>query len=245
VKRLIGVLLLLAAGCSGFDPPTSDRLKGLPLDPLQDPPTSTPPRISHTRCRFHLSVDSPSLAGEFDGIAVAVSGVSRPVVRAQLFGDFGPKILDLMCRPDRIVGYFPQTREGIDCALPGEAAPHFVLFMGASLLEEFLPRVGRPRVTGIRDEDGGSWLRLQPAIEGLETVRFMSRSSDAKKRKYRWMYGLGWEEDWPTAEECRIAASGVSIRVRILERTLEAPVKPESLELTLPADVRIVKGTRK
>lgn len=192
-----------------------------------------------------MSLDSPWLAGEFDGVVVAHRFDLNPVVRVQLFGDLGPKMVDLVARPDRIVGYFPQTREGIDCDLPGEASPHLLLFLGASLVEEFLGWVDRSRVTGVRAEDGGAWLRLRPMIHGTSSHLFLDRASRAKKRRVSWMTGVGWEETWTGPAECRITAPNLTIDVKILERTLQPPATLESMSLAIPGDVRLVKGSRK
>lgn len=243
MRRQIGILLLFAAGCSGFDQPTADRLEGLPLD--REDRTSSPRSQTYARCRFRMSLDSPWLAGEYDGIVVAHRFMLNPVLRVQLFGDLGPKMADLVARPDRIVGYFPQTREGIDCDLPREASPHLLLFLGASLIEEFLGWVDRSRVTGVRTEGEGAWLRLRPSIHGTESLLFLERGSTAKKRRISWMTGVSWEEVWTGPDECRISAPNLSIRVRILERSLQAPATLESMELRLPEDIRIVKGSRK
>jgi hypothetical protein len=243
VKRHLAPLLLLVAGCVGFDQPTSARLEGLPLD--REDRASSPRSQTYARCRFRMSVDSPWLAGEFDGIVVAHRFMLNPVLRVQLFGDLGPKMVDLVARPDRIVGYFPQTREGIDCDLPREATPHLLLFLGASLTEEFLGWGDRSRVTGVRAEGDGAWLRLRPTIPGTAPLLYVERGSTAKKRHVSWMTGVSWDEVWPTPEECRITAPNLSIRVRILERSLEPPATLESMKLTLPDDVRIVKGSRK
>lgn len=237
MRRRIAVLLLCAAGCTSFDQPSDDRLRGLPLD--RESPSGT------VRCRFRMSLDSPWLAGEYDGVVVAHRSPFNPVLRVQLFGDLGPKMVDLVARPDRIVGYFPQTRDGIDCELPREASPHLLLFVGASLVEEFLGRVDASRVTGVRNENGGAWLRLRPAIQGTESLLYLHRSSPERTRRVSWTTGVWWEEHWSGPEECRITAPRLSIRVKILERTVHAPAALESMELKLPEDIRIVKGSRK
>lgn len=237
MRRLLAVLLsLTAAGCAAFDAPTDDRLRGIPLDPDAGGPTTT-------RCRFQMSIDSPVLAGEFEGVVVARRSPTDPVLRAQLFGDVGPKFAELMARPDRIVGYFPQTREGIDCSLPQEASPHLLLLVGASLVEEFLTRVDRSRVTGVRYEGGETWLRLRPAIPGTEC--HLRKDVSAKIRRFSWMTGVHWMEVWPTPDECRISAPGIWIRVKILERTHPPLATLATMDLKLPDDVRIVQGSRK
>jgi len=60
-----------------------------------------------------MSVDSRWLAGEFDGVVLAHEGAS-PIARAQLFGDLGPKIFDLV-RP-------PGAHRGILFRRPGKGS---------------------------------------------------------------------------------------------------------------------------
>lgn len=245
MKRTAGLLLLLAAGCAGFDPPTPQRLSSLHVSPVR---TNWYPRTGALilRSRFQASVDSAWLAGEFDGVVVADPRPGAPRLRAQLFGDLGPKAADLLVRPDRIVGWFPQTHEGVDCAIPDEAARHPLLFMGASLAEELLGQDTGDRVTGIREEDGGAWLRLQPVLPGVEVHRFVSASDPAvKRRRFSWMLGIHWEEDWRSAEECLITAPGLRLRIRLLERSATPAAEAPAIELTLPQDVRLVAGSRK
>jgi hypothetical protein len=245
VKPLTGFLLLLAAGCAGFDEPTAERLKGLPLRPSLTEEGGYPRR---TFVRFQMSVDSSWLAGEFEGVAVAwEGGLARPHVYAQLFGDLGPKVAELLVAADRIVGYFPQTREGIDCAIPREASPHPLLFVGASLAEELLSRETAAEVTGIREDSDGTWLRLRPFLQGTEVHRLLSRGNpELKRRRYWWMFGVHWEEDWISPAECRISAPHLSMRVKILERQEKETGVPGAVRgLILPDDVRIVAGSRK
>jgi hypothetical protein len=237
VRRLLGPLLLAAIGCSGFERPTSDQLQLLV-------PSTSPPTPVLERLRIRMSLDSAWLAGEFDGVVVAMRGPEGPVVRVQLFGDLGPKMLDLLARPERIVGFFPQTSEGIDCALPDEASPHLLLFMGASLLERFA-RETPARILGVREELEGYCVNLRPTVRGTEVHTFHDRGGRPTKRRIWWMYGLSWDEEWPGADELRISAAKLSIRVRILERNADATIKPGTLELILPSDVRLTKGSRK
>jgi hypothetical protein len=191
-----------------------------------------------------MSVDSPSFAGEFEGVVLAKQEIGGPAVRMQLLGDVGPKMLDLLARPDRITGYFPQTREAVDCSLPKEAAPHPLLFMGASLIEKFTP-VTRERVAGIREEGQGRWLNLRPAVAGMTTQVFQTKSGSLEKRRHSWMTGVGWEEEWTNADTCTITGPKISIHLKILEWIAEPQAKPAALELALPLDVRIVAGSRK
>jgi hypothetical protein len=191
-----------------------------------------------------MSVVSPWLTGEFDGVALAADRSPSPSVRVQVFGDLGPKMLDLAARPDRIVGYFPQTMEGVDCLLPGEAAPHLLLFMGVTLLEDLLP-FRRSRVVGLQDEEDGVWLRLKPLVPGLTTDVFRSRAGETQKRRFSWIYGISWEELRTGVDEWRIAAPRIDIRLKIVERDHAPPARMEAMDLSLPADARLSRGSRK
>lgn len=191
-----------------------------------------------------MSVVSPWLTGEFDGVALLADRSPSPSARVQVFGDLGPKMLDLASRPDRIVGYFPQTMEGVDCALPGEAAPHLLLFMGVTVFEDLLP-FRRSRVVGIREEDGGTWLRLKPLVPGLTTDLFRTRAGEWGRRRFSWIYGIEWEETRTGADEWRIAAPRIDIRLKIVERDHAPPARLEVMDLSLPADVRLSRGSRK
>jgi len=234
--RLLAVLLLAAGGCSGFAPPTDEDFRRLRLDPAPRHPEAV-------RYRIRLSVDSAWLAGEFDGVVLAREGPS-PVARMQLFGDVGPKVLDLLARPDRILGYFPQTHEGVDCRLPGEAAPHPILFLGASLLED-LADLTEDRVLGVRPDPQGWWLDLKPAVPGMRSEALRSRDGRTIERRFRWTYGVGWSERREGPDESEVRASGLSLRVRVLETSsLEKP-PARAFELDVPGDVRIVEGSRK
>lgn len=237
MRLLLGLVLLAATGCTGFTPPTPNQLLFLSS---QDPePSSVVDRF-----RVQLSLDSPKLAGEFDGVVLARHGGIPPVVRLQLFGDLGPKMLDLLATPTRIVGYFPQAREGIDCELPDEASPHFLTFLGGTLVEHFAERPGS-RVVGVRTDPDGLWLRLRPVIPGLTVDALREPSGRISKRRFSWMYGVSWHEEWPSPEEMRLSASGLTLRVKILERTSGIVPKKGALELTLPEDVRVVEGRRR
>lgn len=238
MRRLARLLLLSAAGCSGFAAPTPALLDELGIA------AAAPATGAAIRCRIRMSIDSPWLAGEFEGIVAALKEGTSAVVRAQLFGDVGPKMVDLLARRDRIIGFFPQAREGVDCALPDEEALHPLVLMGATLVEDFSELV-RERVDGLRPEDGGTWLRLRPAVLGPSVRTFLTRDRACTRRQFRWMYGLGWEEEWTTPDECRITAANLRIRVTILERQRSATLPSSIFELALPADVRIAKGSRK
>jgi hypothetical protein len=231
VRRLLPVVLILAAGCSSYASPTEAQLRQIPFAPA-DPKT--------VRHRVHLSLDSKWLAGEFDGVVIAEAGI----VRAQLFGDLGPKMIDLLARADRILGYFPATREGVDCALPREAVPHPLLFLGATLLED-LAAVDRTRVVGVLESDDGWWLDLKPLVPGMRSEVLLARDGRILERRLRWMYGVSWTETWKKPDQAEIDASGVSIRVRLLGSERVEPRPARAFDLELPADVTLAGGSRK
>lgn len=239
MRRFVAALLFCGAGCAGFEPPTAEQLQAIDL-----PRTFSGSKDAATRLRVRVSVDSPWLAGEFDGVVLAKDLGTKPAVRIQLFGDVGPKIVDLSARRDRIVGYFPQAREGVDCALPREAARHLLLFLGASLLERFTPKVSG-HVEGVREEDGGLWIKLSPAIEGMTSTVYRDRAGAMSLRRLSWMAGISWEESQTADKELRIRAPRMSVRVRILEQTDDVAVRPGMMDVVLPEDVRIVEGSRK
>jgi hypothetical protein len=237
VRGIRALLFVIAAGCSGFVPPTSSDLERMGI-------AGRTSLSGYTRLRIRMSLDSASLAGEFEGVVLARLGDGGPVIRMQLFGDLGPKVIDLMVRPNHIVGVIPPTREAVDCALPGEATPHPLLFMGATLAEHF-SGVTAPRVLGVREEGDRWWLNLKSIVPGMTTQVLYQKSGAVRESRFSWMYGLSWREEWITPEQADIVASKTSFRVRILKEDFGVPANPELLELTLPQDVRIVAGSRK
>ncbi|MBV8881080.1 MAG: hypothetical protein JO332_14015 [Planctomycetaceae bacterium] len=235
MRASIALLLLLTAGCAGYDVPRPEDFERLKLGSTPTPPGSL-------RLRVHLSLDSRWLAGEFDGVVIGQSE-PVPVARIQLFGDLGPKMIDVLARPELILGYFPQNREGIGAVLPDQATPHPLLFLGVTVLED-LARVGEERVLGIREEDDGWWLNLKPLVPGMRVELRRDANGRTLERRFKWMYGVGWTERWSSPQECRISASGVEIHVRLLEsEPLDQPPST-AFKLTVPSDVRM-SGARR
>ena len=228
MRRLLSVLLLLT-GCSSYETPTAADFRRLNLSPPA-PPAATPIRV-------RISLDSRWLAGEFDGVVIARSGPS-PVARIQLFGDLGPKMIDLLARPERVTGYFPQAREGLDVRLPDQATPHPLLFLGVNLLED-LADIDEARVLGVQERDDGWWLDLKPLVPGMRCEALRGRDGRILERRFTWMYGVGWTEVWKDATESEVKASGVHLRIRLLAtERVDPPVK--AFELAIPADVQVV-----
>jgi hypothetical protein len=211
--------LLLLAGCAGFAEPTAADLEAL---------RAPPPPGPFVRIRATVDVDGRWLAGTFEAVAIARSG-DDPAVRLQLFPDLGGKALDLAARRDRITGWFPQTGEGIDRALPGEARAHPLVFIGITLLEQLSP-VRPERVRGVRAGPSPEYL-LRPAVEGV-------RVTYDGGRRYRWSPFVEWREEGTAFESTTIEAKDLRIRVRVLEcRRLES-VDASTFTLALPDGVR-------
>jgi hypothetical protein len=218
--------LALLAGCRGFETPTPEDLSRL-LGSLP------PEESSFVRLKVRMKIDSPSLAGEFEGVVVARTR-PRPAVRAQFFPDLGGKALDLVATADRITGYFPFQNEGIDLSLPGEARLHPLTLIGVTLLEHAAELVA-DRVTGVREEEDGRWYRVAGAAPGV-TVLFQRRG-ERTLRRFTWRYGVGWTET-STASGAAVEAPGLSIRVDVLSREHPAGVPERIFELALPPEVR-------
>lgn len=238
MNRLSGLALCAVLGCSGFPPPTPDQLRSLGILP----PERSPEKPPTLRIRFRMNVEGRWLAGLFDGVAVGTRG-SAPIIRAQLFGDVGPKIVDLLAAPDRIRGFFPQTREALQCPLPDGAFPHPLVFMGVSLLEQFAP-VTEDRVLGLRPEAGGWTARLRPTVPGVDLFVRYGPDGRLNGRRYGWMYGVRWDEAWLSENACVITASNLSIRLD-LQQVKTVPATPGFFDLPLPDDATWIKGSTK
>jgi hypothetical protein len=229
------LLLALASGCSSWRSPTDfERRDAARAHPGIDRPM---------RLQVRLDVESPWLSGQFAGVVLARPG---PEVRAQFFPDIGGKAIDLLATPRRIAGYFPMSREGIDCRLPEEARPHPLLFMGLHLLERVAP-LAPERVTG--------WKRVEGDLAAPEEARATSIVAGASlelvferlllsiprlvvhERRFRWMYGIGWTER-REGSALVAEASRVRIRVEVLEREPLESVPASHFELALPPDVK-------
>jgi len=185
-----------------------------------------------TRLRVRLDIESPWLSGQFEGAVLVKPG---PVVRAQFFPDLGGKALDLVARTDRIVGYFPMTHEGIDCAVPAEVVPHPILFIGLHLLERTAP-LTRDRVTGWFAVSTGEAVRIRSIVEGASGTLFLCVHQPAHIvwRKLRWIYGIEWKETSETPDRFTVLAPGFRLRLEVLERKTLESVPDSAFQLSLP-----------
>ena len=188
------------------------------------------------RLKLRLDIESPWLSGQFDGVVLVKPG---PVVRAQFFPDVGGKVIDLLAKPTRITGYFPMVHEGLDCALPDEAVPHPLLFMGLHLLERAAP-ITRERVTGWFAISTGDTIRVRPVVEDAAETLFLSfqKPRTIVWRRLRWMYGVEWKEVTETPDKFTILASRMKVRVEVLERQTLETAPDSAFELALPPDIR-------
>lgn len=235
VRGLLPALLAVVAGCSGFLEPTPEMLALLQLPPV--------PPAGALRVRVRMDVDTPWLAGAFEGVVLARRGPS-PRVRAQFFPDLGPKAVDLAAAPGRIAGYFPVQHEGVDCTLPAESTVHPITLIGATLLEQF-SELTPGRIDGMK-ADGGSWLLQVPSlIPGCDTVLTYLPGTGVTRRQFSWHYGVGWDQVYLSDRECLISAPSVRVKISVLEEKDAGTLAPSLFELEIPADVRLRAGSRK
>jgi hypothetical protein len=235
VRRWGAVLGFLAAGCSGFAEPDPDTLKSLRLP--------GPASVAAQRITFTADLDSPKLAGRFSGVAIGESG-PRPQARVQLLPDLGPKAVDLLARPDRILGWLPQQKEGVDCALPGEAGLHLITLMGITVLEQLAP-LEATRIAGVR-RDGEAWLLDVPSVvPGCRTTVRYRPGSGVERRDFRWIWGVSWSQEFAGDRESVVRGGSLTVRILVVERTPIAATEARRFRLELPEDVAVVKGSRK
>jgi hypothetical protein len=219
-----GTLLLTAlAGCAAPVPPEA----------LERVDLVVPPASPGLHVRVTLDLESSWLTGRFDGVVVAATG-PRPAVRAQFFPDLGGKALDLLARPDRIIGHLPLSAEGVDTALPGAPA-HPLVLMGVTLLEHFAP-LTRDRVRAARAAPEGWWLRLDGVARGAILEALLTPEGTLPRRRFS-AAGVRWEEEID-ARGSTIRAEGMCLRVDVLETATLKGADEETFRLTLPPDVR-------
>lgn len=225
MRTLAPVLLAAFLGCAPWREVPEHQAKELErVAPGVDRPQ---------RLKVRVDLESPWLSGQFDGVILVRPG---PAVRAQLFPDLGSKVVDLLATPDRIVGYFPMTQEGVDCSLPAEAKPHPILFMGLHLLERAAP-VTRERMTGWFNVTGADFFRVRSIVEGASQTFRVPWWGGAAVREISWMYGLSWREIQESPSTIRIEAPRLKMRVVILERRAVESLPAAAFELRLPPEI--------
>ncbi|HLF92247.1 MAG TPA: hypothetical protein VJB14_02200 [Planctomycetota bacterium] len=226
MRPALALALLAGLGCSPWRIPPEEVLSSLERT---QPPLDRPQRL-----KVRLDIESPWMSGQFEGVVLVRPG---PAVRAQFFPDVGGKVVDLLATPDRIVGYFPATREGIDCALPSEAKPHPILFMGLHLLERAAP-ITRDRVTGWFAISTADLFRVRSLVEGASETLILDPLGTLRERRFEWMYGLGWRESPLGPSKFVVEAPRIRMTVEVLERQVLEKAPEAAFELKLPPGVR-------
>ena len=223
--------LLFLLGCAGLPAPTPEALEALRF---RIPPPGGP----FLRIRAEVDVESDSFAGAFHAVLVAKTG-QNPVVRLQLLPDVGGKVLDLLASRERITGWFPQTGERVDVALPGEARSHPIVFIGLTLLELFAPVEGRIRGVELR---GNDWVFSLDSRSGVVdvtgTTEELARRSERpflRTLTFRWSPFVSWT--WRN-EPDEVVAPGFRLRMKSGAGEQLDRVDESLLRLELPVDSR-------
>jgi hypothetical protein len=223
VKKALPLFLL--AACRGWMEPTdlqraSLRSYGIP---------------AAQRLRVRMDVESSWLTGRFSGVVLVGRG---PQVRAQFFPDVGGKAIDLWATRERIVGWFPPLRRGIDVGLDGGTPPHPLLYMGLQLLEEAAGPAGE-RITGWIEDARRPRIRMDSFVPGGrieyegEWQRFSIPAVRLTGGRFTWREGASWtfRREGP---ELIVEAPGMFLRIERLGS--EFLTDPPGLELVLPPD---------
>ncbi len=224
---LVAILYLLLPACATY------RSAGEELDQL----VSRSADSIESRRAGEVTLESDHLSGVFQ-VALAVRSGPEPRLRMQLFPDLGGKLLDLAASTERIVGYFPQVRNGVSVgALDEEKAPrHILVFMGLTLLEASCP-VTTDRVLSLRDSDEGLELVLQSSWPGLSVRAFLDGSGKVIERRYSFR-GARWKDRTLDHETLLVEGSGFSLTARLDPVEVEEEPLPDSLfVLKLPEGI--------
>ncbi|HXG60766.1 MAG TPA: hypothetical protein VNO22_05310 [Planctomycetota bacterium] len=212
MRRTAAALLAALAACAGLAPLDPESARALAALPVPEGP--------FVRAKVRLEFESPAFSGRFEGVVLARPG-PEPAVRAQFFPDVGGTAVDLAARPDRVAGRFPPTGEAILMNLPGEARPHPLALLGATLLERFAPATAE-RARGVRRENGETWVALEGAARGVRVEVLLPGGA---RRRFSWMPGVRWEERSTPGRSIEIEAPRLRARGEVLEidRRREVP----------------------
>jgi hypothetical protein len=189
------------------------------------------------RVRVRLDVESPWLTGRFTGEIVARPG---PELRAQFFPDLGGKAIDLLATRERVVGWFPHARSGIDVRLAEGPRPHPLLFMGLQLLEEFAP-LDRDRLTGWIEDRSRPRMRWDAVAPGARVEAVGRRIPlsipilEVVERRFFWRGGFSWTSR-REAGATLVEAPGMRMRVEPLGFEHPKEVPDSAFELVLPPE---------
>lgn len=211
----VALPLLLLAGCAGWAEPTEESGRILALAESQAFVLGMPRFV---RGRAAVDVESPWFSGRFTAALVARTGAD-PAVRLQLLPDLGGKAVDLTITSSRLRGRFPHSGEEIDWALPGDARPHPLLFIGLTLLEGFASAEGR--VTGYRPDGAAHVYRLRGLVPPT-AVELALEPTGLSMPAYFREWRFGWKGGSWTLDRKGVEAPRTAVRlsdVRLEEAT--------------------------
>jgi len=223
------IVVLLASGCQA--PPPRALLERLPA--------AAPPTVFWRRQGW-VTIESEALGGRFRAALVAAVG-EHPCVRLQLFPALGGKVLDLVATPERIAGYFPQARIGIDHrAGAGPLPRHLLVFAGLTLLEIHRP-ISAARILSARAAGTGWSIVLSPVVESAGVTATLDRGGRIIERHYD-LRGASWTERWPRDGRLEIDAEAFRIEadLELAERDDQPP--PGIFDLKLPPEIAAVEA---
>ena len=221
---MIAIIAIAGTGCCSFDEPSLELLSVLRYAP--------PPPGPCVQAKVRVKIDSPWIAGTFDGVLVARTGDS-PIIRMQLFPELGPKALDLVASPSHVTGYFPHKGQGDDHSLPLESIPTPIDGLGVTLVEHFTP-LGEERALGMREKDDGWTLKIQPVIEGLKLEGRITKEGRILSRSFRHSWLVRWTQEVHPDGGFSINAGKLSLRLNILETKTIQNLPDKLFVLRLP-----------
>ena len=175
---LLVLALVLSGGCRGFAPPEPELLARLE----RRAEGGTGPERRTAR----LEVEGEDFAGDFTAVLVT-DGAPRPSARLQLLPEVGPKVLDLVARPDALEGSLPGEPYS---HARGDAPPplHPLAILACCVLEDvapLAPRVAGARETTLDDGSPGLELSVEPVLEGCEVTALVDASGAVRERRFR------------------------------------------------------------
>ena len=215
---VIAIIAIAGTGCVRFVKPSPELLSVLRNAP--------PPPGPCVRAKVKVTIDSPWIAGTFDGVIVARTGTS-PLIRMQLFPELGPKALDLVASPMRVTGYLPHKDQGADHSLPLESRPTPIDGLGVTLVEHFT-HLGEDRALSMRETDYGWTIKVHPVIKELEVKVRITREGRVLSRNFKHSWLVRWDQEVHADGGFSISAGKLSLQLNILE-TKELKSLPDKI----------------
>ena len=221
---VIAIVAIAVTGCCGFVEPSPELRSVLRYAP--------PPEGPCIRAKVRVKIDSPWIAGTFDGVLVARTGDS-PIIRMQLFPELGPKALDLVASPSNVTGYFPHKGQGDDHSLPLESIPTPIDGLGITLVEHFTT-LGEERALGMRETKEGWTLQIQPAVKDLKLEGRITKEGRVLSRSFRYSWLVRWTQEVHPDGGFSINAGKLSLRLSIKETKTIQSLPDKIFMLRLP-----------